>query len=285
VERWTRFERLPIDALWIGDHLWSATSDGAVQRPRFEAWVALASLASVTTRVRVGTLVSSTAYRNPAVVAKQAITIDHLSGGRLEVGIGAGANPRDARGAGQPDLSVADRASLFAESVRVLVNLLSADRTTYVGRWFRLNDVFTAPRPIQRPRPPLLVAAHADAGLHVAAELGDGWCSYGGRSSPGRAAGPTPSAEALELTRQRIERLSGLAVDAGRDPARIRRLLLAGFTDDRWWDSCNALIDFVSRYREIGVDEFVFQFPAPEVDEATFERILGEAIPELRRAH
>jgi alkanesulfonate monooxygenase SsuD/methylene tetrahydromethanopterin reductase-like flavin-dependent oxidoreductase (luciferase family) len=282
VERWNRFERLPIDALWIGDHLWSGTSGGVVQRPRFDAWIALASLANATARVRVGTLVSSTAYRNPVVLAKQAITVDHLSAGRLEIGVGAGANPRDALASGLLALSATDRAALFAESVHVLDSLLSEDRTTHVGRWFRLDDVFTAPRPLQRPRPPLLIAAHTDAGLRVAAEHGDGWCSFGGWASPGRAAGLVPTAEALSLTCQRLERLSELAVDAGRDPARIRRLLLAGFTTDRWWDSRSSFFDYVAAYREAGVDEFVFPFPVTGVDKADFERILGETIPELR---
>jgi alkanesulfonate monooxygenase SsuD/methylene tetrahydromethanopterin reductase-like flavin-dependent oxidoreductase (luciferase family) len=282
VTRWRRFERLPIDTLWIGDHLWSGEVGGGVDRPRFDAWVALTSLATVTTRVRVGTLVSSTAYRNPAVTAKQAITVDHISGGRLDIGVGAGANPRDAAASGLPNLSSADRSSLFAESVRVLCRLLVDDRTTDAGRWFTFDDVLTAPRPIQRPRPPLLVAAHADATLRVAAEFGDGWCSYAGRSSPGRGAGPVPSAEAVELTRQRIERLGELAIGAGRDASTMRRVLLAGFTDDRWLDSRDSLIDAVSRYREIGVDEFVFPFPTSGVDQATFERTLAGAITELR---
>ena len=281
VARWRRFERLPIDALWIGDHLWSGSSGGIVERPRFDAWVALTSLATVTNRVRVGTLVSSTAYRNPAVTAKQAITVDHISGGRLEIGVGAGANPRDAAASGLPGLSVADRASLFAESVTVLASLLATDRTTHRGRWFQFDDEVTAPRPIQRPRPPLIVAAHADAGLRVAAELGDGWCSYAARSSPGRGTGSVPSAEAVELTRRRIQRLSAMAVEAGRDPAAIRRLMLTGFTDDRWFESRAAMVDAVSKYREVGVDEFVFPFPSSGVDEARFERTLAAAISDL----
>lgn len=274
LERWRWLEDLGVQSLWMGDHLWSR-SDPAGGRPRMDPWIALASMASVTTKARLGTLVSSTNYRNPAVVAKQAITLDHLSNGRVDLGIGAGSNPLDEASAGLGPVTTGSRRARFEESARVIAELLSSEVTTQVGPLFKFDQVVSLPRAVQQPRLPLLIAAHSEASLKIAAELGDGWCSFGGGASLGRVATPIPAQVALTLTRQRSELLDSYAQSFGRGTEPKRRLLLGGFTDDRPWDSPESFTDFLSRYAAVGINEFAFPFPTPGLDRATLERVLS----------
>lgn len=282
IDRWQWLEQLGFDSLWVGDHLWSKPGTTSV-RPRMDTWAALASLAGATSTVRLGPLVVSTAYRNPAVIAKQTITLDHISNGRVDVGVGAGANPLDEASAGLGTLDIDKRKARFGESVSAIRGLLSTEPTTQLGSIFRFDRIASLPRPIQEPHPPLLVAAHADSSLRLAAEYGDGWCSFGGQVSPGRGGSTLSADEALQLTRSRSERLDLYAQAAGRPRGPVRRLLVTGFTDDRLWDSSQALIDFISKYKDIGINEFAFPFPTEEVDRTTLELMFADALSTLRK--
>ena len=121
----------------------------------------------LTRRVRIGVLVSSNTFRHPALLAKQAITLDHMSGGRLDVGMGAGwfVAEHDAYGLEFPPPG--ERVSRFKEAVEVVDRLLRQDKTTYDGRHYRLTDAVCLPRPIQAPRPPLMLAGHGPRMLRI----------------------------------------------------------------------------------------------------------------------
>ena len=293
-EGWKWIEESGADTLWVGDHLWSGGAPGNWDRPRFDTWSILGALAIATDRVRLGSLVTSVGYRNPAVIARQAITIDHLSGGRFELGIGAGANPRDALAAGLPSVRASERERSFGEAVGVIRRFLREDSVTFRGTGQTFVDVPVAPRPIQSSGIPLIVAAQTDPSLAVAAELGDGWVSYGSRFSPGRvapagaAAGSAGSGRSVaeptawELTRQRIDRLQALAIAHGRDPADIRRIFLMLTSDDQPWASEAAFVDVLSRYREIGIDEFAFPYPIDRAARAQVERVLVPGLARLQ---
>jgi alkanesulfonate monooxygenase SsuD/methylene tetrahydromethanopterin reductase-like flavin-dependent oxidoreductase (luciferase family) len=166
-------EELGYDAVWYGDGLWSWTHEG---------FSVLSALAALTTRVRLGPAVTyllGDAYRHPSVLAKAATTLDLLSGGRLTLRIGAGAeDPETARtwidhGIHYP--SAKDRAALVAEGVRVLRALWTEDEVRFDGRFFTLDGAALFPRPAQQPHPPIWVAAMGDRMVRVAAALGDGW--------------------------------------------------------------------------------------------------------------
>jgi alkanesulfonate monooxygenase SsuD/methylene tetrahydromethanopterin reductase-like flavin-dependent oxidoreductase (luciferase family) len=234
-------------------------------------------MASVTSTSRIGTLVTSTAYRNPSVIAKQAVTVDHVSGGRLDLGVGAGANPRDAAAAGESRLPGISTAQRFDESVRAISLLMRNDVTTYRGGRLRYDDVIAVPRAVQTPAPPLIVAGHRAGSIRLAAEVGDGWCSYGGTTSLATAPGRVASDVALERTRARIERLDEFAANCHRNGSTIRRIFLAGFTDDEPLASPTAFEDFLGRYRDIGITELAFLYPTNGVPRAQFERLLGSA--------
>src|SRR5581483_672381 len=153
VERWRLVEALGFDSIWDFAHL---NQPSRPEGPYFEAWSVLAGLAVHTERVRIGVLVSCNTFRHPSVLAKQAITVDHMSNGRLDVGLGAGwfVPEHEAYGIDFPGPGA--RVARFREAVEVVDRLLSQERTTYEGAHYRLRDAICLPRPIQQPRPPLM---------------------------------------------------------------------------------------------------------------------------------
>lgn len=270
VEHWRYIEDLGFDSLWVSDHF---VNPFAPEQPMFEAWTALAGLATHTSRIRVGTLVTSMAFRNPAFLAKQALTVDHLTGGRLELGLGAGGQWIDHQMAGIALWPPAEQAARYREVVEIVDRLLRQEVTTYQGAYYRVQEAQMHPAPAQRPRPPLTLAAHGKRGLELVAEYADSWNSFGVHAMIG---------DALEATRTYNQRLDERCAERGRDPRTIRRSFLAGLTADQPFASVGAFHDFVGRYREAGIDEFLFYYPPFLAEEGVFERAAIEAIPALR---
>jgi len=284
IREWRWAEEVGYDALYVGDHLWSRLVDGRLVQPRYDTWVMLAALAMNTTRVAIGPYVTSMPYRHPAVVAKQAVTLDHLSGGRLRLGLGAGGNPADLAAAGLDHEPPGRRATRFAEYVEVIRGLLEQPTFEFAGDHYRIGMAVRHPAPVQQPRPPLTIAAHVPQTLAVAAHHADTWSSYGVLLSATLAGTAMSSAAALELTRDRIAWLEEYARAAGRDPAAIRRSFLVGFTPDTPWDSEDAFRDLIGRYAELGVDEFVLPHPLPVgASPDLLLRLSHDVMPELRR--
>lgn len=284
IRDWSWAEAVGYDALYVGDHLWSRLQDGRLIQPRYDTWVMLAALAMSTTRVAIGPYMTSMPYRHPATVAKQAITLDHLSGGRLRLGLGAGGNPADLAAAGLDPEPLGRRAAQFSEYVEVIRGLLEQERFEYDGDHYRIGMAIRHPSPIQQPRPPLTIAAHVPLTIAVAARHADTWSSYGVLMSAARAGAEMSSGRALQLTRDRIARLESYATAAGRDPANIRRSFLVGFTPDLPWDSDEAFRDLVGRYAELGIDEFVLPAPLPDTASPNLlERLSHDVIPGIRR--
>jgi alkanesulfonate monooxygenase SsuD/methylene tetrahydromethanopterin reductase-like flavin-dependent oxidoreductase (luciferase family) len=164
-------DRLGIHAVRFMDHLYPP---GLPAIPSFEAWTTAAALAAVTDRVRLGHLVLAAGLRHPALLAKMAITLDHASGGRLDLGIGSGSYAREFEEFGIEFPPAKERAARLDEALQVLRLLFAEERVTYAGRFYTLRDAPSLPRPLQRPHPPIhvggagerrmlpLVARHAD---------------------------------------------------------------------------------------------------------------------------
>src|SRR5438067_3207543 len=150
VERWQLIEALGFDSIWNCDHLIQPSRpDG----PYFEGWTQLAGLAAVTKRARIGVLVSSNTFRHPALLAKEAATVDHISNGRLEVGLGAGWYVPEHEKFGLEFGSPAMLVGRFREAVEIVDRLLRQDVTTYEGKHYQLREAPFRPPPVQKPRP------------------------------------------------------------------------------------------------------------------------------------
>lgn len=274
-ERWRRAEELGFDVLWNCDTLNEPDHPGM---PHFEATSILAAMALRTSRIRVGTLVTSLVLREPAMVAKAAMTIDHLSGGRLELGFGGGAMEADHDAVGEPWWPAPERVARFAEAVRIVDGMLTHDVFSSEGTYHSARDAEMVPRPVQRPRPPLTVAAHGPSMLRIAAEMADAWSSWGGADIESEE-------RVLALTRERAARLEDICAQVGRDPATIRRSLVV-YPPLTPWESVGYFRDMVGRLVQAGIDEFVLYWPREWRDarheDAVFEEVCADVIPELR---
>jgi F420-dependent oxidoreductase-like protein len=148
-------ERLGFDALFTSDHYFSVMGDR--ERGSSDAWTNLAGLAAVTDTIRLGTLVSPVTFRLPTVLAKEVITVDRISGGRVELGMGAGWWEEEHRTHGFPFPPTAERFDMLAEQLEVVHGLFTQDRFTFAGDHYRLDDAAFAPKGLQRPHPPIIV--------------------------------------------------------------------------------------------------------------------------------
>lgn len=266
LERWQLFERLGFDSAWDCDHyIQPSRPDG----PYLEAWTLLAALAARTRRIRIGVLVSSNTFRHPALLAKEAITVDHVSNGRLEVGLGAGWYEPEHETFGLDFPPAGERVARFQEAIEVLDSLLRNERSTYEGAHYRLRDAASRPPPVQRPRPPLTLGAHRPRMLRIVARYADRWNSLG-----------TP-----EEIRSRNAILDEACAEIGRDPREIIRSLYYWVprSDADPWDSTDAFLDVIGRYREAGIEEFLLDHPRDD-QLGLMERVAADVLPGLRGA-
>ena len=268
-ERWQHFEQLGFDSVWDCDHFnQPSRPDG----PYFEGWTLLAALAERTERIRVGVLVSSNTFRHPALIAQQAVTLDHISNGRLELGLGAGWFVAEHERFGIPFPPPGERVGRFHEAVQIIDSLLRHETTTFVGRYYRLAEAYVRPAPVQKPRPPLTLGAHRPRMLRICAEYADSWNSFG----------------TVEEMRERNLVLDEHCAAIGRDPRELRRSFYGwaaqmadqGLPDP--WESTAAFEDVVGRYVAVGIDEFVIDQPRPE-QFAVLEQVASEVLPRLRQ--
>lgn len=265
-DRWQWFESLGFDSLWLPDHFFPTVGR---DKPMFEAWTLLSGLALVTQRARIGILVSSNTFRHPAVLAKQAVTVDHLSEGRLELGIGAGwfVEEHEVFGLDFPETKeLVDR---YAEAVQLIDRYLTHDRSSFEGEHYRLDGAYNRPAPVQQPRPPLVMGAHGPRMLKLVARYADTWNSF----AP------------VDELRRRNDQLTVYCEEIGRDPASIKRSMFYGVNqspEDDPWASSDAFEEFIARYAEAGMEEFVLQPPKPERFDMV-ERIASDVLPRLRK--
>lgn len=267
IGQWQRAEALGFDSVWIPDHFISVFRP---ERPFMEGWTLLAALATLTSRVRLGVLVSCNTFRHPALLAKQAVTVDHVSHGRLELGIGTGWVEDEHRLYGLRYPDAAERVDLFGEAIQIVDALLRNDVTSFQGKHYSLTDAPFRPRPVQQPRPPLTLAAHSPRMLRLIAPYVDRWNSMGSPSE----------------MRERGERLAEACRAIGRDPSRVIRSLLyvpAIMPDERPWASVEAFADVAGRFAEAGVTELILQPPLDD-DWTVVERVAAELLPGLRAA-
>ncbi|MFE6026236.1 LLM class flavin-dependent oxidoreductase [Streptomyces niveus] len=278
--KWQRAEELGFHAAYTYDHLsWRTFRDG----PWFGALPTLTAAATATDRLRLGTLVTSPNFRHPVTLAKELISLDDISGGRITLGIGAGGNGFDATALGQEAWTPRERADRFGEFVPLLDQLLTEGSVTEYGARYSAVEARNIPGCVQRPRLPFAVAATGPRGLKLAARHGQAWVTTG---DPSLYEEGTPQ-QSVEAIRSQVEKLGGACAEIGRDVAELEKILLTGFTPDRRrpLESVDEFVDFAGRHQELGITELVVHWPVPDsdfaVDQVVFEKIVTEAPAQL----
>jgi len=265
-------EDLGFDHGWLVDHL--IDTDAGPGLPIHEAWTLLAGIAARTSRIRLGVLVTSNTFRHPALLLKEAVTVDHISGGRLILGLGSGWNVDEHRRYGIPLPEPRERVDRLAEAVELIDRLQRDDRTTFEGRYYTTVDAPLDPPPVQRPRIPLLIAAHRPRMLRLAARFADQWDTFptiAGASTDGVTLSVADQAAILEAACREL----------GRDPESIRRSTWAEAEDAL--GSVAGFEAFVDDHRRLGFTDFSVVLPPPG-GRALLEHVAREVIPRLREA-
>jgi probable F420-dependent oxidoreductase len=220
-----RAEATGVSTLVIRDHL--------VEGPfahQLAPLTALATVAAHTTRLRVGTLVIADAFRHPAVLAKEVATLDVLSGGRVELGLGAGFLRREYDEAGIAFAEPRDRVGRLEESLQVLAGLFGDEPLTYHGRYHRLSGLDSYPKPVQRPHPPFHVAAAQPRMLAIAGREAD-IVNLQTVSTTGGTMRDDPAGRSREATAEAVERIRAAAASRGRDVPELSTVVRIEITD------------------------------------------------------
>ncbi|MFZ2015673.1 MAG: LLM class flavin-dependent oxidoreductase [Nocardioides sp.] len=166
-----RAESAGFDSVWVGDHLVYDLPDGSTRGP-YEAWTTLAAVAAATERVEIGPLVASTSFHAPAMLAKQAATVDAISQGRLILGLGAGWNRREFDAFG---FLYDRRVSRFEEALAIIAPLLREGRTTFHGQFYEVDDCVLDPRPVRDGGPPIMLGSNSARMLRIGLPVVDSW--------------------------------------------------------------------------------------------------------------
>jgi F420-dependent oxidoreductase-like protein len=234
---WRLADEAGFDSCWVMDHF--ETLGPRDDGPIFEAWTMLAAMAQVTTHTRIGCAVVGNTYRHPGVLAKMAVTVDHLSGGRLEFGLGAGWAQHEHDMLGLEFGTKNDRADRFEESVQIIRALWTQPRTTFEGRRYQLHDAVAEPKPVQQPYPPIWIGGSGPKRtLRIAAQYADVWNAAGGS--------PEEIAASSAILDQHC-------ADVGRDPGEIRRSVQMRVGADE----LNQTRSIIEGYVDVGVTDFL----------------------------
>jgi F420-dependent oxidoreductase-like protein len=258
---WRIADEAGFDHLWAFDHFNPIFSD--VAGDVFEGMTLLAAMAEATSRVRIGLMVAGNTYRHPAVLAKMATTIDHLSGGRLEFGLGASGAEIEHTMLGIPFYTAGERIRRLGEALTVCRKLWTEERASFDGRYYRLTDAISNPKPLQRPHPPIWVGGAGEKlTLRVVAEHADVWNVIG----------------SVEEVVRKASVLDQHCAEVGRDPVEIRRSVQPRL------DPADpaAMVDLLHAYIEAGFTENIIYVPPGDepvrAAEIAAERVLPEIV-------
>jgi F420-dependent oxidoreductase-like protein len=262
---WREADREPlVDHLWLFDHF-VALGDN-VDGPCYEAWTTLAGLAAHTERVGIGHLVTGNTYRHPAILARQAVTVDHISQGRLYFGIGAAWHEQEHRGFGIPFPGAGERVRRLEEACQVIRQLWTETKPTFNGRYYQLEEAHSEPKPIQKPHPPIIIAASGEQMLRVVAKHADIWASQ---------------SRTIEDFREKSARLDQRCEEIGRDPATLARLGAAGI--DPAASDFSTARTYLTQMIEAGATHIVVN-PSGKYPAGVIRLIVDEVIQPIKQA-
>ena len=255
---WRIADDAGFDHVWDFDHL-ASIGEGGPDRPIYEGWALQAAMAEATKRVRIGCMVTGNTYRNPALLAKLAVTVDHLSGGRLEFGVGAAWAVVEHSMYGIEGLD--HRVGRLSESLRIIKSLWTEERTNFDGRYYQMRDAIANPKPLQKPYPPIWIGASGETTIRLVARHADVW---------------NTGADKIDKNPEVITSLDEACGEVGRDPSEIRRSIQYA------WDGQDRsrLLEQSARYFELGFTEQIFMLDPTKA--TVLANKLAEALPELR---
>jgi len=263
--RWRLAEDYGFDHAWTYDHLgWRSLVDG----PWFDAVPTLAAAAAVTSQIRLGTLVASPNFRHPVSFMRQLTALDDISGGRIVLGLGAGAGGAsfDNRVLGAPELSPRERVDRYTEFAELLDLLLRNDHVTWAGRYYTSVDARSLPGCVQRPRIPFVMAADGPRSIALAARLGEGWVTTGSRADG--------AAGWWQVVGDSIGRFRDALGAAGRDASGVPAYLSLDASGVYALSSPDCFTDAVGRAGELGFSDVVTHWPRPDGPYAGRESVL-----------
>lgn len=253
-------ESLGFDGLFLVDHFFGLKD---VSDPTHEAYTMLAALAPFTQAMRLGILVSGNSYRNPALLLKQAITVDHISGGRVDFGVGAGWLEREHEAYGFHFPSARERVDRFTEALEIWDQLQGQEHTTFEGEHYRLLDAPFEPKSLQRKRLPLLIGGSKPRMLRLVARYADIWNTVGSPDDAGA------------LNR----RLDEICEEAGRDPSTLVRAVSPSIN---LLESAKAFTSGVAAYHAAGFRDICLPWPRTDAEMPILREVATETIPHLR---
>lgn len=250
-------EDLGFDGAWVFDHF--SPLYGDPKGPCLEAYTLLGALAAATTRIRLGALVTGVTYRHPSLLAAEAVTVDHVSGGRLELSLGAAWYEDEHIQLGFPFPSTGERIDRLEEALVVVKALLTTDGATFDGRHYQLRDATYRPRPVQQPHPPIWIGAAGERRtIPLAARHADVWHCFG----------------SVDVLRRKARVLDEHARRAGRDPAEIGRATDLSLSE-RW----SSVRSTALQLRDAGFTYLVASWP--EEGRSRVEEFARRILPEL----
>lgn len=270
--RWRLADDYGFDHAWTYDHLgWRSLVDG----PWFDAVPTLTAAATVTRRIRLGTLVASPNFRHPVSFMRQLTALDDVSNGRIMLGLGAGAGASsfDSHVLGAPVLSPRQRVDRYAEFAELLDLLLRTDHVTWAGRYYEAVDARNLPGCVQRPRIPFVMAADGSRSIALAARLGDGWVTTGSQ-----AAGPAGWWQAVG---ESMSRFTDALATAGREVSRVPTYLSLDASGQYALSSPGSFTDAVGHARELGFSDVITHWPRPDGPYAGHESVLEAVAAEV----
>jgi alkanesulfonate monooxygenase SsuD/methylene tetrahydromethanopterin reductase-like flavin-dependent oxidoreductase (luciferase family) len=277
VDHWKEIEELGFDSLFVADHF---VDYGQPKNPWYEGWTLLSGLAAITKKIRIGTLVTSISLRHPAMLARQAMTVDHISEGRLILGIGGGAPSQEGEIVydmlSLPDWSRKERYGHFKEQIEIIDKLLKEHVVSYSGTHYRLKEAAIFPESIQKPRPPILIGCVGHKMIKVAVEYADIWNSFGGIN--------LDAGELYDSIQKQVEVANNHCDEIGRDPSTLKKSILT-FGPEAWelLDSVDNFVKYFEKYSELGFTEFIMYAPFRGKQIPVFKEIAEEVIPNLNK--
>src|SRR3990170_3031351 len=281
-----RAERDGFDSFWVMGHFYQLPAHGSQEEPFLDAWTAFPALAVVTSRIRLGAMVSPVGYRNPALLARMAVSLDHISSGRMNFGFGAGGFKPEYRSYGFEFIEKAStRLAQMKEALQLILGLWTNPRFTFHGRYFHAEDAILEPKPLQKPHPPILIGGvGSKVTLRIIAELGDA-CNLWGPPAEFVKQRETLKRHCEEVGRDEstIEKTTyDLVICASTESAlqtKIERLLPKGV--EPWMAPVgmpSQLMDIVGEYEHVGADHLCLDFAGDDEESYSLfvEEVMGK---------